>query len=102
MAGRLTKLIPTKDRVLVEKLPLDKELRFKSGLTIEIPDTALGNEPVVYATVLKTGPKVEGIKEGEIVGYMNGSGMEINETNDGIKTTLVIIRDQDLMVIVDQ
>jgi chaperonin GroES len=96
------KLRPRYDRVIVQKLP--EEGKTESGLII--PDTAKGKAPLVQAKVVRVGEKVEGIQPGDIVGFQNGAGVDFvvdrAKYSNPEENEYTIIRDQDLMVVVDE
>ncbi len=91
-----SKLKPRYDRAVVKNLPEEKyNDLFKTSL--HIPEIAKGKAPMVQAKVIAAGPNCENLNEGDIVGYQNGAGTPWTVG----KEEFLIIRDQDLMVVIE-
>lgn len=97
MTKSTTRLKPRHDRVLIENIPEEKFLELNGGVVIEVPDTALGKQPLVIAKVISVGENCVGISEGDTVGYQNGAGTPVNEG----EKEYILIRDADLMLLVE-
>jgi len=67
------KIIAVEDKIIVELL---KKANVTKG-GIVIPETAQSQEPQQYGKVISAGPKVEQIKDGDIVMFHERGGMDI-------------------------